>query len=588
MQGNRSVPGILHILANSKLSIGKHTLKLKGSISGTGTIKGSSKSDLIINGSGLFGTLYFDESTDSKTNVLNNLTINRTSSGQVTIANKLNLTGTYTPTAGVLTTNDTIVFKSYSTQTAIVTKGSQNGGYFSGIAQVERFIPARRAWRFLTAPVINDTLHIRTAWQEGVNNKDLNYANNLNPYPGFGTHITGDNDVSKGFDFNTTTSPSLRTWQQSNSDWSIIAPATKSILINNFPAYFLFVRGSRNINLAQGTQATPDSTRLRVTGFLNMGSIAKILAGNSNDIVFVGNPYVSPIDLSRVLDSASNISGGIKFWIWDPKLNSVGGYVAYDNGSMTASDSYTNTDEAKILQSGGAFLVQISHPSASVTFHESDKVSTEFNVFGKTILKPEVHADIIKLSADSAILEDGTTAQFNSKYSAAVDDFDAVKLLNFGDNIALVRNNSTLAIELRPVPQSNDTLFVRLNHISTGPYKLRIYSHKLPVSMNKAWLVDTYLNTKTKLNLDDTLYYDFTPTTADTNRFMIVFAPSSLKTTSEDYIVNKNGSNKSNIRLYPNPIITNKIKLQFENMNAGVYDVFVYNEKRSTTFRKKN
>jgi len=33
------------------------------------------------------------------------------------------------------------------------------------------------------------------------------------------------------------------------------------------------------------------------------------------------------------------------------------------------------------------------------------------------------------------------------------------------------------------------------------------------------------------------------------------------------------------ISLYPNPVTTNKRKLQLENIDEGVYDVFVYNAK---------
>jgi len=591
LQGNRGVPGTLQIFSNSILSINNHTLKLQGSIKGAGLIKGSANSNLIINGSGAFGTLYFDESKDGQTNVLNNITVNRNSE-TVIVANKLNLLGTYTPANGVLKTNDTLVFKSYSTGTARVNQGAANGGYLKGIVQVERFIPARRAWRLLSIPVINDTLHLRTAWQEGVNNTDpsLNYASNLNPHPGYGTHITGDNDTLKGFDLNITANPSLKTWDQTNTSWSSTATPTISTLINNYPAYLIFIRGSRAINLAQGTSAVPDSTRLRVAGTLYMGDISKRLSGNVNDFVFLGNPYVSPIDLTKTLDSATNISGGYKFWLWDPKISSNGGYVVYDNGSITDADSYANSSEAKILQSGGAFLIQISRPSAKVTFHETDKVAEQFNVFGKTDPKSEMHVNLFRPSQDSLILEDATTVQFNSNYSPLVDEFDAEKLYNPEENMSLIRDEKALAIEFRPVPQNNDTLFYRLYLFQNTAYRLQIYSQKLPQSMKNAWLVDKYLNTETKLKFNDTLFYDFTSNT-DTNsyrnRFMIVFTPSVAKNLLSNYTANKNINDNGSISIYPNPVAGNEIQLQFHNTPNGVYDIYIYNEAGQKVLAKQ-
>lgn len=589
LQGNRSLPGTLQVSANSMLSLNDHTLILNGIIKGNGVIKGSQQSGLIVNGSGAFGKIYFDKTTDGITNALNNITINR-NAGTVTIGNKLNVIGTYTPAAGVLTTNDTIVFKSFSTGTARVAEGSSAGGYINGIVQTERFIPARRAWRFLTAPVKNDTLHIRTAWQEGVNNSSLGSSNNLNPQPGYGTHISGNNDAVLGFDYNTNANASLKTWEQSTISWSAAAPPTASTLINSYPAYLVFVRGSRAVDLSQGSSAPPDSTRLRATGFLNMGDITKTLSGNANELLYLGNPYISSIDLTKTLNDAQNISGKIKFWLWDPKISSNGGYVAYNNGSSTDAVSYTNANAAKILQSGGAFLIQISQPSASVTFHESDKTERDFNVFGKGASKAELHVNLTQAGSDGLILADATTVQFNSKYSAAVDDFDAAKLYNFNENIVLIRNEKALAIELRPVPQNNDTLFYRLYLRQNIPYTLHVYSQNLPSVMKDAWLIDKYLNTQTKLNFNDSLLYNFTPnsdTSSYRNRFMIVFEPPSLKEKSGSFSLAKKAKESSGISIYPNPVKGNKIQLQFENMSKGGYDMFVYNAKGQIILNKK-
>lgn len=82
-------------LTNGNLSIGANTLTLDGTVSGTGGITGGATSSLSIGGTGAFGTLIFAGS-----NVLNNFTVNRTSSGSVTLGGDLSIIGTFTQTAG--------------------------------------------------------------------------------------------------------------------------------------------------------------------------------------------------------------------------------------------------------------------------------------------------------------------------------------------------------------------------------------------------------------------------------------------------------------------------------------------------------
>src|SRR6185369_11592748 len=101
-------------------------------------------------------------------------------------------------------------------------------------------------------------------------------------------------------------------------------------------AYFIFVRGSRAVNLGLGTSAPDDPTVLRIKGVLNQsGSKApKHYSGAPGSFVFVGNPYASTIDISDIIKTSSGMVPN-KFWLWDPKMAGsygVGGYVAYTNG----------------------------------------------------------------------------------------------------------------------------------------------------------------------------------------------------------------------------------------------------------------
>jgi len=87
-------------LTDGNLEIDANLLTLNGSVTGSGALEGGSTSDLTIGGTGNFGTLNFATTTS-----LNDFTINRTSSGNVTLGSDLTILGTFTQTAGNLTLN---------------------------------------------------------------------------------------------------------------------------------------------------------------------------------------------------------------------------------------------------------------------------------------------------------------------------------------------------------------------------------------------------------------------------------------------------------------------------------------------------
>jgi len=83
------------------LTIG--TSGINNSIVGSGSFKGSSTSSMIINGTGDIGTINFDQTTQGVTNVLNNLTVNRTSTGGgFSLGSDVTISNTATLTAGTI------------------------------------------------------------------------------------------------------------------------------------------------------------------------------------------------------------------------------------------------------------------------------------------------------------------------------------------------------------------------------------------------------------------------------------------------------------------------------------------------------
>ncbi|MGI4862279.1 MAG: beta strand repeat-containing protein [Janthinobacterium lividum] len=90
-------------LATGQLALNGQRLTLAGTLTGTGTLTGSAASNLVVLGTGALGTLNFTAGTQ----LLNNLTLNRTNIGTVTLGSPLTVGGTLALTSGNLITSTT-------------------------------------------------------------------------------------------------------------------------------------------------------------------------------------------------------------------------------------------------------------------------------------------------------------------------------------------------------------------------------------------------------------------------------------------------------------------------------------------------
>ncbi|MGI4874199.1 MAG: T9SS type A sorting domain-containing protein [Janthinobacterium lividum] len=88
-------------LTGGRLALNGQTLTLAGTVTGTGTLTGSTTSNLVVLGTGALGTLNFTPGSQT----LNNLTLNRTSTGTATLGSPLTIGGTLALTNGTLATS---------------------------------------------------------------------------------------------------------------------------------------------------------------------------------------------------------------------------------------------------------------------------------------------------------------------------------------------------------------------------------------------------------------------------------------------------------------------------------------------------
>jgi Secretion system C-terminal sorting domain len=505
---------ILNYAAVNQLSLGYYTNANGWNFANTGTL--TINTDIVTNGSVRLNANTINLNANLKTQVSGNLYLK----GNTTVA-----VGKYIQCAGNFTQDGNILFKSDATATASF--GTLGGTYTttSGTVTVERYIPARRAFRFLS-PSVTTTTSIRQNWQE-----------NGGSTGSFGTHITGATGASAGFDVTETNNPSMFTF--TNGIWDAVTNTNSNVLTAGSP-FRLMVRGDRTISMATNTP-TPTPTILRATGILKTGDFTPTINQTSDGLSFIGNPYQAPVDIKAVLNASTNMNTNVAYY-WDPTLNARGGYVTR---TLSANTNDVTSSFNEYLQPGQAVIVKRNNTSnaASMLITEANKSVTQAaagafrnaNTSEYGILRVNLQANT---NNQWATIE-GTLALFNDDFSWDVTSEDATKLTNLDEEISFVQNNTNLAIALQSNPSTTSELPIKIDKMRHTNYQwqfeLNNYSGATP------YLFDTLNNSYTQINNGTVM--PFTADSNTSNRFKVVFQNALLSTDTF----------QNTIDIYPNP-----------------------------------
>ena len=460
-----------------------------------------------------------------QTNAVNNLIIGNSSATGVSLGGAVDIYNslTYSGAGSNLNTNDVLTIKSTAANTAYV--GDMTGNTIAGQVSVERYIPARKAWRLLSVPT-NTSQTIKQAWQEGA------LSTSSNPTPGYGIQITS-NDASwsaDGFDLYSGGGPSMKTYNSIGNNFTGVAATYNGI--KNHSGYFVFVRGDRTVS---AYNAPPTETVVRSKGPLYTYDQAAISVA-ANTFASIGNPFACSVKMSQIVKS------GLKdfFYLWDPRIGGAYGYGAYQTFSNNGNDDYVVTPGGgsygpsgsiyNYIESGLAFLVQGGASAGTLTFKESAKSPTTGNIgrLSGGIRQPLLRTNLYGIAADSsAYIDDGLMVNYGDGYSNNVDDLDAVKSLNSGENLSVKNGNDLLVIERRHTIIQNDTIFLNLTNVKAQRYRFEFVTDRLSQPGLTGYIQDKYQNTNTPLNMNGTTLYDFTIANVAgsyaNNRFQIVF-----------------------------------------------------------------
>lgn len=152
-------------------------------------------------------------------------------------------------------------------------------------------------------------------------------------------------------------------------------------------------------------------------------------------------------------------------------------------------------------------------------------------VFSQT--SEQLRANLYAFNPDgTAALYDGTLTLYDPDFSNAVDDYDAMKMSNFGENFGMLSGTKTLVIERRQSITASDTIFFKMWNMRPITYKLELVSTGLDKPGLTGVLEDLYLGTKTNLDLNGITNLTFTISSEAAStapgRFRIIFSNPSL------------------------------------------------------------
>ena len=452
-----------------------------------------------------------------------------------TLATSVGIKNVLTLTSGQLLSNGFLTLRSDANTTArLAPVLSSIVPAISGNVTVERYIPGRRKYRLITSSVTSSSNATLVAGQEAQSiwgnwqNSGNNTAQNV------GTIITGGTSAD-GFDTQTNNA-SLFTYNDSTKKYVAFSSPngknTKYTPLKASEAYYMFVYGDR-INSV--TTSQPNNTVMKASGTLLMGdqvyntSSAVPLSNVPGRFSLVGNPYASPINWGSV----QRINVSDTYWGWDPNLSNSGGYVTvHTSGTVMIISPISGTPGInQYIQPGQAFFVKTMAASPVLTIREQDKISTINNLaFNPLTVSsvPELAINLLYNNGPSSVLADGVVYAFDSSYPIGVGEDDAIKMLPANESISILNSTNLLSIDARPMPQTNDTLYLSLAKLTKPQYTLEIFGQEMNNATLHPFLYDKYLNTLQTLTLGDTNRIIFNVMLSDSasfnpNRFKIVF-----------------------------------------------------------------
>lgn len=592
LSANTSVLGMMHNDGLFKLN--GFELTIIDTACGAGTMFGSSLSSIISNGTGELGCIRMDQSVPGSSNVLKNLTINRTSSGKVTLLNELRIVGVLDVEGSA-----TLVTGGFLT---IANGGSiaDINGTISGNVKLEIQTAANRSWRMLGHPFSS-----AIALDQLTDNIDI--TGNAS---GTATAAT----PCDGCTATTSNAPSAYYYDTQNADttYGTADPGWKSF--NNMTTASwakhqgirILVRGAKGEGL-DGSAYTPSATTLTMSGAVNDGEDQTITIYRAANAVhnIVSNPFCSPIDIGSLSPSRrGNLTNTYHVWDALSGSNFKGIYRAKNFGSSF------------IIPVGAAFIVHAVNNNVTFQIDESIKTSATAQTLYKGSEEQPFNISM-SVGRDNRLWDQFSILFDDVNATEAYDNWDAKKMINPDFNIYSKSSDQVnLSIDSRKTPTGTELIPLTMVKVTEGTLKFDFTASNFPTNVS-AYFIDAFTQTRVLITPTSVFEVAITADAAskNANRFSIELNKS---TTGNNELVQ---NSTPAIQVYPVPannelnvIISgasqgkatytvsslsgatvqqglldftgsNQGNIQIENLPTGIYFLQVENDKFSKVIR---
>lgn len=455
----------------------------------TGVISIDSANISITSTTDLNSNLYFDG-----TNFLvNDLDMNLTGNGTLTLFNGVNIANKIKVSSGELNVNNSVTLLGSDTKTAFIDV-VDNGGSIIGNMKMQRYIRQGAMWRYFSSPFSGTTV---ADWQETM------------PITG---NFTGTSVIP-----GVTSGPSLYYYDESlgigDAGWVVYPPSggTNAAVIQTGVGYAMWVR------------ADTGPMVFDMTGEPNQGDITFSLTPDptpgSGDVPndgwsLIGNPYASAIKWD--VDGNGWTSIGINDVIYVRDNEDPTWWKYYDR-----STGLGNLPNGEIAP-GQAFYVRAISSSPTLIVSETAKSSGQPSFYRETT--PKDYVSIYMHSGSETdvsyvIMQDNSLDSFEEAY-------DGVKKPSgtFGVS-TLSTDNVSLAINKISKQFCSKTVNLSISNAQTGTYSLEfkdLQSFEVPMSIK---LIDNFTSTVQDLLESNTYSFDVTNDAASSgnDRFVLEF-----------------------------------------------------------------
>ena len=430
-------------------SLNGNALTLNGAITfptavTNGSFTGSSTSVLNIGGTAAITNSMFMTQTNSFTNSLQDITLNR-SGITLTLGNPLNLIGTLTPTLGTFASagNLTLIASSPTVTARIATIG----GSVTGNVTVQSYAAGgNTGWVLMGSAGI--TGRTFADWN---NNFAITCASCPN-----GNYVGG---------------------QQFTSIYSYLE--TAGGLFGNTARYVALTNTTGAMTIGQGYwvylgngTTTSSDILYKVTGPVNQGDFTYNLTitnsgggTNATDHGYnlLSNPYPSPISWTSLLNGNANVSNAI--YVYNPDLNGYASYVAGVSSPAVGSGGIGD-----LIPSGQGFFIQAT-AATSLVAKETYKAASSQQLLRTSSATPMV----FRLKASGNNMQNETVIYFDANATLNYENtYDALSLGVDAGFLGIVSslNNTTYAINGLPALNKNFSIPIKATTGTTGSYQI--------------------------------------------------------------------------------------------------------------------